>query len=834
MRKAFILKFLLFSVLSVCGAIAQVDSQQQPDSQQQGDRSIPGMPVPRPSTGVSISNLGVNTQGASTADRELLREEQQAQQDAAEERKRIAEQEAEIRNLPPEPDIEFQYFVAGTLGYPLQLFGHDLFHNMPSTFAPLDRVPVTPDYLIGPGDELLIHAWGQIDVNFRTTVDRTGSIYIPKVGAISVAGVRYDQLEDHLRAAISRVFKNFNISVTLGRLRSIQVFMVGQVRRPGSYTVSSLSTLVNVLFASGGISKRGSMRNIVLKREGKEITRFDLYDLIVRGDKSKDVQLLPGDVIYVPPVGNLVALAGSVNVPGIFELKDHETLNDVLAYAGGLTTTASGQKVFFDRIDEHNNRRTAEFSLDAAGLKTPLRDGDIVRFLHISPRFDNAVTLRGNVAVPGRYPWHQGMRVKDLIPSREFLITETFWNRQNVLGINQNSTSFQSPEQQSAVQAAQQQQAAAQQQQAAALAGLPNPPAPPPPPQAPQTPVVPNSQQPDTSGLSRAEAQRVTEEALKNQVRRSAAEINWEYAVIQRMNPEDLTTHLLPFNLGKAIAGDERQNLILEPGDIVTIFSQADMQVPIGQQSKFVRLEGEFHSAGVYQVQAGETLRHLIARVGGLTPQAYLYGAEFSRESVREDQQERLDQYVNELDRSIEQNAGAQRGLSPDEALAERQAQEGQRRLVDKLRQVKATGRIVLQLRPNATPDDLPDLVLEDGDRFLVPFRPATVNVLGAVYNTNSFIYKPGHTFGDYLKLSGGATKNGDKGRSFIIRADGTTLSKYGHGFLANFDSTRLMAGDTIVVPEKLDKGAVLRGFKDWTQIISQFVLGAAAAKVLF
>src|SRR6185437_4397482 len=225
-------------------------------------------------------------------------------------------------------------------------------------------------------------------------------------------------------------------------------------------------------------------------------------------------QLLPGDVIYVPPVGNLVALAGSVNVPGIFELKEHETLDDVLKYAGGITTTANGQKVFVDRIDEHNNRRTAEFTLDATGLKTPLRDGDIVRFLHISPRFDNAVTLRGNVAVPGRYPWRQGMRVKDLIPSRESLITETFWNRQNVLGINQNSTTFQSPEQQSAVQAA-------QQQQAAALAGQPTPPPPGPPPPAPQTPVVPNSQQPDTTGLSRAEAQRVTEEALKNQVRRS-------------------------------------------------------------------------------------------------------------------------------------------------------------------------------------------------------------------------------------------------------------------------------------------------------------------------
>ena len=205
--------------------------------------------------------------------------------------------------LPPEPDIEFQDFVTSSLGYHLNIFGQSLFRNVPSTFAPVNRIPVTPDYLIGPGDELLVRAWGQIDVNYRAVVDRTGAIYLPKIGPISVAGVRYDQLNTYMKAAISRVFKNFDLDVTLGRLRAVQVFVVGQVRRPGSYTVSSLSTLVNALFASGGPSKRGSMRHILLKRQGKDVTDFDLYDLIAFGDKSKDVQLLSGDVILVPPVG---------------------------------------------------------------------------------------------------------------------------------------------------------------------------------------------------------------------------------------------------------------------------------------------------------------------------------------------------------------------------------------------------------------------------------------------------------------------------------------------------------------------------------------------------
>jgi polysaccharide biosynthesis/export protein len=765
--------------------------------------------------------------------------EDQVEKSAQEQMQRESARVPEFVALPPEPDIEFQDFVTSSLGYHLNMFGQSLFHNVPSTFAPVDRIPVTPDYLIGPGDELLVRAWGQIDVNYRAVVDRTGAIYLPKVGPISVAGVRYDQLNTYMKAAISRVYKNFDLDVTLGRLRAVQVFVVGQVRRPGSYTVSSLSTMVNALFASGGPSKQGSMRRIMLKREGKDVTTFDLYDLIAFGDKSKDVQLLSGDVIWVPPVGRLVALAGSVNVPGIYELKEHETLGQLLGYAGGFTTTASGQKAFIDRIDDRQVRHTAELDLSSAGLKTELRDGDIVRFLHISPRFDNAITLRGNVAVPGRYPWRPGIRVKDLIPSRDVLVTQEFWKRQNKLAVDLESLTFKSREE---VEQDRQRDLENRDRNAPAnQPGVPNP--------QPSTPTGQGqATQPDqrtqqqrdedlAARVGRTEAQRIKQEELKNEVKRSAAEINWEYAVIQRMDPQDLSTHLVPFNLGKAIAGDESENVILQPGDVITIFSQNDMQVPAGQQTKFVRLEGEFVTAGVYQAQPGETLRHLISRVGGLTPQAYLYGAEFTRESTREDQQKRLDEYINDLGRSIERNTSGQRSLNGDEAVAERQAVEGQRRLLDKLRQMKATGRIVLELKPTADNiNQMPDLMLEDGDRLLVPFKPATVNVIGSVYNSNAFIFKPSKTVSDYMRLSGGPTRNGDKGRSFVIRADGTTLGGHGHHdlFVNSFEQARLMPGDTIVVPEKLDKGVVLRGFKDWTQIISTFVIGAAAAKVLF
>ena len=722
---------------------------------------------------------------------DLTQAPRRAEEDANRERAAVA--------LPPEADLEFQDFVSSSLGYKLPIFGHELFQNVPSTFAPLDRVPVTPDYLIGPGDELLIRGWGQVSINYRTTVDRAGSIYLPKVGAIPVAGLRFDELNDHLKSAIGRVFKNFELSVSMGQLRSIQVFVVGQVKRPGVYTVSSLSTLVNALFASGGPSKRGSLRHIQLKRRGKVVSEFDVYDLIVNGDKSKDASLLPGDVIYVPPVGPLVALAGSVNIPGIFELKDHDKLIDVVRFAGGMTATAQEEQAVVERIVQHQFREAEKVALSPEGLYRELQDGDIVRFLHVSSRFEKTVTLLGNVAVPGRYPWHEGMRVKDLIPARDFLITDDYWKRQNRLAINRTDGSFALPEEQAGSPA---------EIKLTAESG-----------HALGDPTL-------ADRLGVAAAQRARQEELKRNIKRSSAEINWEYALVQRIDSNNLSPHLLPFNLAKAIEGDGDQNLLLRSGDVITIFSQADMLVPIAQQSKFVRLEGEFKTAGIYQVEGGETLRHLIARVGGFTDHAYLYGAEFTRDSAREDQQRRLDSYTSSLERSIERNAA-----NP----AQKESVEGQRRLLERLRQVRAEGRVVLELKPRANVlEEFPDLTLEDGDRLFVPPQPATVNVLGSVYNGNAFVYRPGKTVSDYLRLAGGATPDADKRHAFVIRANGSTVGNRGSMLASNFGSVHLMPGDSIVVPEKLDVGATLRGFRDWTQVISQFIIGAAAAKVLF
>jgi protein involved in polysaccharide export with SLBB domain len=305
---------------------------------------------------------------------------------------------------PAQPPTEFQRFAATSLGRVLPIYGANLFEHVPTTFAPLDRVPVTADYVVGPGDEILLRAWGQINLDLQLTVDRAGAVYIPQAGNISVAGLEFQQLGSYLRTQLGNVFRNFDLSVNMGQLRSIQVFVVGQARRPGSYTVSSLSTLVNALFASGGPSSLGSMRHIQLKRGSQVVTDFDLYDLLQSGDKSKDCRLLPGDVVYIPPAGRQMAVAGSVNHPAIYEVSGEKTVGELIRMAGGLSAIADAQRATLERIDRRTSLETLELNLDARGLATPVGDGDILHVSPVVPRFANAVTLRGNVSNPGRFP----------------------------------------------------------------------------------------------------------------------------------------------------------------------------------------------------------------------------------------------------------------------------------------------------------------------------------------------------------------------------------------------------------------------------------------------
>lgn len=718
--------------------------------------------------------------------------------------------------LPPPPS-EFQRVVEQSTGRMLPIFGTDLFNTTPSTFAPVDNIPVTPDYVIGPGDELQLQIWGQVNQHGSFVVDRTGSISLPEVGTIHVAGLQFSQLSDFLKSQLSRVYRNFDLNVNLGQLRSIQVFIVGQARKPGSYTIGSLSTLLNALFASGGPLPQGSLRDIRVMRGPETITHFDLYDLLLRGDKSKDVRLESGDVIFIPDVGPQVAVLGSVTTPAVYELHGETSFNQVIALAGGLTNVAAGSKLRVDRIYKHTERSELEVDL-ASSDSPPVQDGDIITAISIIGRFENAVTLRGNVANPGRYPWHEGMRISDLIPNREALVTRNYYQRRNELG--QNNSDYRGPLQEGSL---------------GILTGAVAD-------QAIDRGIVGANGGGNAVGATLTAGNRTF--GATTDVIIGAPDIDWDYAVIERQNATNLTTSLLPFSLSKAVLDkDPSQDLTLLPGDVVTIFSKADIRVPSEQQTKFVKLEGEFVAAGPYSVLPGETLRQLVARAGGFTPDAFLYASEFTRESVRRIERQRIIEYADALEGEITARSAtlASSALTDRDAAAAQESGAQARATLGRLRQAQPTGRIVFQLKPDAKDiASLPDLPLEDGDRFVVPKMPSTVSVQGQVYFANAFVYKSGERVLDYMHLAGGPDRDADRNREFILRADGSVVS-HQYGNLAeralftdhDFDHIAMLPGDTIVVPPTVEKGSTMRNLVNISNILQGFGLGAAAISVL-
>jgi protein involved in polysaccharide export with SLBB domain len=672
----------------------------------------------------------------------------------------------------------YQRFVREATGRSLPLYGYNLFAA--GSFPSLQNVPVPADYVIGPGDEIDLRLWGAVDGALRLGVDRNGQVSIPRVGTINLAGTRASQLESVLRAQIGRVYNNFQVSATLGQLRSIQVFVVGQARKPGAYTVSSLSTLISALFESGGPAETGTMRSIQLRRDGRIVTTMDLYKFINEGDNTADARLLPGDVIVIPPAGPRVAVTGALDSPAIYELADlEEPMGKVLSYGGRTAVITTPHKVRVERIDASRAkapRSVEERALNAAGLQSTVRDGDVVTLFKISQEFSNAVTLRGNVADPLRYSYKPGMRVSDLIPERDALIVPDYYTRRNLL------VQFES-------------------------------------------------------------VQSVSDSRVQNEVKNLLEEINWDYAVVERLDPNEVRSQLIPFNLAKAVVEkDPANNLQLLPGDVVTIFGVNDLPVPVAKRTQYVRIAGEVNVPGVYQLHPGETLEQLIRRAGGFTPNSYPYGTVFTRESTRVQQQKNLDQAVRRFEADLNAQAitSAQSEVEGEKANALKANLEVQRAIMSRFKSMHASGRIALELDPKT--NDLPPVVLEDGDVITVPNKPGFIGVFGAVTAEASFLHRSNFTVREYLQRAG-PTRDADPDFTAIIRADGSIESyqDFGRSWLTSWNSDamdkRLNPGDSIFVPEKFDKRSgyarFIQGAKDWTAIFYQFGLGAAGLKVL-
>ena len=720
--------------------------------------------------------------------------------------------------LPPN---EFQKFVLQTTGQATPLFGSSFFENTLNQLTDPNRLAVGDDYTVGVGDELLIRIWGSINMNTRVTVDRRGEIALPKLGTTRVAGLKATQIEPTVRALLAQNYKDFKVSVVPGRLRRITVYVVGQARNPGSYTLNSESTLTSGLFASGGPNSSGSIRRVQLMRHGNVIAEFDLYSFLNRGDKSSDIRLLDGDVLVYPKAIGHLALVGKVNSPGVFEIKDAtETLGDFLSLAGGIPAVADPRRATLERLSPGNSvpRRLEEFALDAQGLKKSVANGDVISVLPIVPDLANVVTLRGSVAQSARFVWKPGMRVSDIITGYSVLKSAESIRRQNEL-------LFDGFEQERALRA---------RIRVPNDLGLDR-----------KAMRSENRDLAEYKGLSIAPSSLNPSESLLERIGKAIEEVNLDYAVVERLEPQGLRVSVLPFSIGNLLADPASpDNLTLQAGDIITVFSNSDLQIPQGKRRIFVRIEGEVNQPGVYQVMPGERLVSLLKRAGGLTSDSYIFGLGMYRESVKQNQRDNLERIV----RTVEQeSAGAVSavtqsvGASADAlAFQARNAALQRTRLeaIQRLKAIRPEGRISLNLKPDLTLDtsSIPDLQLAPGDRIVVPVRPDFVYVFGAVNTESALIYKKNEDVASYLKVAG-ATVGADTDAAILLRADGSAVSGQASFWGNPVLKTVVMPGDTIVLPEKLDRESnwsfVLRNSKDITQTLFQLGLGAAALKSL-
>ena len=550
------------------------------------------------------------------------------------------------QRTPLPPRSEFESFVQRNLGDTLATrIGVDWLTGLTTSDDSNEYSPlVPPDYIVRAGDELVVTFWGSVDADLRLQVDRSGRISIPRIGPVMVSGLRYGDLTETLRRRADLVFRNYEVSVSLGKLRGIRVFVTGFVKRPGAVVVNSLSTITLALSRAGGPSAAGSFRNVQLRRGRERAENFDLYDLLLRGDRSADRILQPDDVIHVGAVGEQVAIIGSVNRPSILELKAGEKLSDAMLMVGNLSAVADRSRVVIERLTDRNDRRIEEVALPAGGSQ------------------------------------------------------------------------------------------------------------------------------------------------------------------------------------------------ILNNGDVVRVFSVVDATLSQYRQYKLVRIDGEVQRPGEFILPPASTLQDALAAAGGITPQAFIYGAEFTRESVRVKQQENYERALRDLQTEYTRAAVSSKISSGEDAAIASSRQSGSDRLIERLRAVKPSGRVILQVDPAA--EALPSLVLEDGDRLTIPTRPNTVGVFGSVFNAGSYLFTEGREVSQMLALAGGPTRGADAGSVFVVRANGSVISARQSGSswfgLGNrLTSLTALPGDTIFVPEELNRTTWIQDAKEWTQILYQLGFGAAALKTL-
>lgn len=762
----------------------------------------------------------------------------------------------------------------------LKPYGYDLFVGSPTTFAPVTEIPIPNDYTLGPGDVLRLQLWGKENQQLELPVSRDGTISFPQSGPQAVAGLTFDQARQQIKKRVSEQYIGVQASVSLGELRSMRVFVLGEARNAGSYTVSSLSTITNALYVSGGIKRTGSLRKIQHKRDGKLVGELDLYDLLLAGDTSDDNRLQPGDVIFIPPVGDRVGIDGEVYRPALYELKNDTNLQELVNLAGGLTPQAYPQLVRIERNNDDFLRIIAEANLTTPkGRQAKVKPGDRIEVASISDITGQYVEVKGAATRPGRYAWVPGMRVSSVIQSLDndllreadkryaaIVRTDPETDTVSVLNLRlreamdnpggENDILLQEKDQflifadEGKVSAKSQDQSDTMTKRSASDNGAST---------RANNLSGTNSEEGnevDYSRFSREALFAPVLQRLKAQAKPGAPQQTiqvtgpvrypGEYPLPASRQVSDAiyvagglkdsaslyTAELARFGVDEEGTGETRIiSLNLEAvmkGQASAALKSRDRllikSIPEFAQAKTIELDGEVRYPGQYTIRNGETLRDVIERAGGLTDNAFPEVAIFTREKLRQLEAQRLREAEERLQGDL---VGIQ--LEGDDfggQNAERTQQVQD--LLEEVQDSRPVGRMVINLAAVVGSDDYQPIRLQDGDILTVPTIPQAVSVFGEVQFPTSHLHSKGLTVDDYLERSGGPTRQADEERVYVVKADGSVMLPEKSRWFGG-RSQQLAPGDTIIVPIDVDRLNQLELWSNVSQIVYQMALGAAA-----
>ncbi|MFV1874114.1 MAG: SLBB domain-containing protein [Oleiphilus sp.] len=716
----------------------------------------------------------------------------------------------------------------------LKSFGYDLFAGNPTSFTPVNDIPVSSDYVLGAGDSLKVNLYGKESQFFELQIDQEGQAQLPNLGPISLAGLTFSEAKKKVVATINQKMIGVSASVAMGQLRSIRVFVLGEAYMPGSYVISPLSTMTNALVLSGGISELGSLRNIQLKRQGKLIHTLDLYDLLLKGDTSNDAQLQSGDVVFIPPVGATVGIKGEVRRPAFYELKGNEVVSNVVGYAGGMLSSAYPELATLQRINNKGERTLLNINISSLQESAvALKDGDILSLPKILPKIENVVKVMGHVERPETITWKENLHISDVVPDVSYLkakpdlqyaLIKRYTKPNRALSI----VSFSIAEALSA-------------------------------PNTDKDPVLKDQDEVVFFGL--LEGSRAAEvESIVNELRAQAdlfdaskevtvsGSVRYPsvYPLVDGMQVQDLIiaaggltekAFQLYAELSRANFSDSQEriqsrktlNLSNKSSLSVSLQSRDVLQIktiPNWAESKTVTIEGEVRFPGIYAINKDDTLASVIERAGGLTGYAYAPGAVFTRESLRAQQAKELEEMQDRLEADI---AKAEVVAANQTSIGTKTGGIGEAHaLLGKLKTTPATGRLVIDLEKVLDEDSDYVISLEDGDRLYLPKKKNSVTIVGEVQLPISQVYENDMGYFDYIERSGGLTNKADEERIYIIKANGGVQIPKSTNWFAN-NSQTLEPGDTIVVPLDADRVDEVILWRDMSQIFYQIALGAAA-----